>query len=98
MIISFFSRILFAAYFLEAGFILIVAPWSGFWEHNFFAATAPSLRPWLENPFVRGAVSGLGGITAVAGLWELGALLARRRPAAGAPEEPSDRTRWNPER
>ena len=34
--ISFLTRILFAAYFLEAGLILVVAPWSGFWDRNLF--------------------------------------------------------------
>ncbi len=98
MIISFFTRVLFAAYFLEAGFILIVAPWSAFWDRNFFAANAPALRPWIDNPYVRGAVSGLGGITAVAGLWELGGLIARRRAARPpSPQDQSDRARWNPD-
>jgi hypothetical protein len=98
VIIAFFTRVLFAAYFLEAGFILIVAPWSGFWDRNFFAASAPALRPWLESPFVRGAVSGIGGITAIAGLAELGGLLARRRSGqTAAPEQPTDSGRWHPD-
>jgi hypothetical protein len=98
VIIAFFTRVLFAAYFLEAGFILIVAPWSGFWDRNFFAASAPALRPWLESPFVRGAVSGIGGITAIAGFAELGGLLARRRSGQQAPpEQPTDSGRWHPD-
>jgi hypothetical protein len=83
VIISFFTRVLFAAYFLEAGFILVVAPWSGFWERNFFAASAPALQPWLDNAYVRGGVSGIGAITALAGLAELGGLLASRRGRRG---------------
>lgn len=80
MIISLFTRLLFAAYFLEAGLILIVAPWSGFWDRNFFAASVPALEGVLASPFARGAVSGIGAITAIAGLSELGAVfLARRR-------------------
>ncbi len=79
MTISFFTRVLFAAYFLEAGFILVVAPWSAFWERNFFAASAPALQPLLENAFVRGAVSGIGAVTALAGLAELGGLIGTRR-------------------
>lgn len=96
MIISFFTRVLFAAYFLEAGFILVVAPWSGFWDQNFFAASAPALQPWLHSPFVRGAVSGIGGITAIAGLAELGGLLALRRPRQPmGPRQPTESGRWN---
>ncbi len=56
-----------------------MAPWSGFWDRNFFAQT-PALSSWLSNPFVRGAVSGVGVITASAGLAELaGAFGLRRR-------------------
>ncbi len=42
--ISFLTRILFAAYFLEAGLILIVAPWSGFWDRNLFLYRFPRFR------------------------------------------------------
>jgi len=82
MIISFFTRILFAVYFLEAGLILIVAPWSGFWDRNFFASSLPILAPVLANPYLRGGVSGVGAITALAGLAEIGGVLAARRPPA----------------
>ena len=99
MIISFFTRVLFAAYFLEAGFILVVAPWSGFWDRNFFAVNAPALQPWLDSPFVRGAVSGIGGITAIAGLAELGGLLALRKPRQSTPPgQPTEGGRWTPDR
>ena len=72
--ISLLTRVLFAAYFLEAGLVLIVAPWSGFWERNFFAGTVPGLASAASSPFFRGAVSGIGAITAIAGLAELGAI------------------------
>lgn len=99
MIISFFTRVLFAAYFLEAGFILVVAPWSGFWERNFFAASAPALQPWVESPFVRGAVSGIGGVTALAGLAELGSLLSLRRSGRQPPaDQAADDDPWKPDR
>jgi len=99
VIISFFTRVLFAAYFLEAGFILVVAPWSGFWERNFFAASAPALQPWVDSPFVRGAVSGIGGVTALAGLAELGGILSLRRSGAPPPaDQPTDGGPWTPDR
>lgn len=94
MTISFFTRVLFAAYFLEAGFILVVAPWSAFWDRNFFAASAPALQPLLDNPFVRGAVSGIGAVTALAGLAELGGLIgSRRRRQESVPEDGGSWTR-----
>ena len=74
-----FSRLVFAAYFLEAGFILAAAPWSTVWEHNRFAELWPALHAAMESPYVRGAVSGVGVITACAGLAELGGVIASRR-------------------
>jgi len=80
LIISIISRILFAAYFLEAGFVLIVAPWrTAFWDRNFFIERLPLLESLLRNVFVRGAVSGIGGLTALAGLAELAGIFATRR-------------------
>lgn len=76
--ISFLARILFAAYFLEAGLILIVAPWSALWDRNFFTSYYPPLQQLLASPFARGAVSGIGAITAAAGLAELGGIVMSR--------------------
>jgi hypothetical protein len=74
----FISRLLFAAYFLEVGLILIAAPWSQFWDRNFFAKHLPMLEGFFANLFVRGAVSGIGGITALAGLAELAGIFGPR--------------------
>jgi hypothetical protein len=82
-----FSRLLFAAYFLEAGFILVVAPWSAFWDHNRFAMARPVLEAFLDSAYARGAVTGVGVVTALAGLSELGSVIAakarRRDPGHG---------------
>ena len=80
------SRLLFAAYFLEAGFILVVAPWSGFWENNRFARAQPALESFVKSPYARGAVTGVGVITAMAGLAELGALIMSK----GRPPSPME--------
>ena len=83
---------MFAAYFLEAGFILAVAPWSPFWDHNRFAATRPALEAFLNSPYARGAVTGVGVITALAGLAEIGSLIlakTRRRDAGPDPSSPA---------
>ena len=58
--------------------MLIVAPWSGFWDRNFFAQL-PGVSTWLSSNFVRGAVTGVGLITAIAGLAELGGAFGRGR-------------------
>ena len=44
----------------ELGVLLMILPWSAFWERNFFLNSYPALIPILLNPFLRGAVSGLG--------------------------------------
>lgn len=55
--------------------MLIVAPWKvGFWERNFFVEHLPMLESVVQNVFVRGAVSGVGAVTALAGLADLGGL------------------------
>lgn len=83
--ISFFTRLLFAAYFLEAGLILVIAPWTEFWNVNAFFGGHPSLQDALSSPFVRGGVSGIGAITTLAGLAELAtAIAARNRDDAPA--------------
>ena len=80
---------LFSAYFLEAGLILIVAPWSAFWDRNSLAAAVPVLREVAASPFARGAVSGLGLVTLLGGLAELGAAFAARRDAPNVPSRPT---------
>jgi hypothetical protein len=81
------TRILFAAYFIESGLVLIVAPWSAFWDRNFFGARLPVLGWLLSNLFVRGAVSGIGAVTTLAGLAELASLFSAKRPKEPAIED-----------
>lgn len=56
-----------------------MAPWSAFWDRNFFATRVPLLGWFLSNLFVRGAVSGIGGVTALAGVAELAGIFGSRR-------------------
>lgn len=60
------------------GLLLIVLPWSAFWERNYFAETWPALQPLLTNNFVRGAVTGLGLVNLFAGFTDLAHLFATR--------------------
>jgi hypothetical protein len=69
---------LFIAFFFEIGFALLVVPWSGFWDRNYFAEALPPIHAFITNNFVRGAVSGLGLINIVAGLGEIIAVLIAR--------------------
>ena len=78
-------RLLYVAFFLEVGLLLVVLPWSGFWERNYFAMTWPALRELLTNNFVRGAVTGLGLVNLYAGFADLAIVFA------GRPAHPSTR-------
>ena len=80
---------MFAAYFLEAGFILTVAPWSAMWEHNRFVEQRPSLEHFVQSPYARGGVTGVGVITALAGLGELGSIFAARSRRGGDTTPPA---------
>ena len=69
-------RLLFMAFFVEVGLLLIVLPWLPYWDRNYFVSIWPPLRPVLVNDFVRGAVSGLGLLNLVAGFSELAPVFA----------------------
>ena len=69
----------------------MVAPWSAVWEHNRFAEARPALGAFLNSPYARVAVTGVGVITALAGLVELGSLIlskARRRDPGPGQAQP----------
>jgi hypothetical protein len=55
-----FLRILILLFWLELGLVLLLVPWSDFWEINFFLYQYPALALLVKNAFFRGAVSGLG--------------------------------------
>jgi len=55
-----FLRIVLVFSCFELGVLLMILPWSAFWERNFFLQRYPEMIPLLLSPFVRGAVTGLG--------------------------------------
>lgn len=80
-------------YFLEAGLLLLVAPWTPFWERNYFVGLLPSVRPFALNPYVRGAISGIGLVCLAAAVAELLGLWGRRvlsLPGGGDGSVPAD--------
>lgn len=87
--IHFVTRLLVAAYLVEAGIILIVGPWTPPWDRNYFAQLLPWLGELMASEFVRGAVSGVGLITIIAGLRELTAAFMSRGPS-DLEDAPSD--------
>jgi hypothetical protein len=44
------------------GVLLVLIPWLGYWDHNYFLDNYPGLIPFLLHPSVRGAVTGLGAL------------------------------------
>jgi hypothetical protein len=79
-------RLVFVAFFIEVGLLLIVLPWSAFWEQNYFARVSPILHPIFLNHFVRGGVTGLGFVNLVAGVFELMSMFA----VGDSPDTPLD--------
>lgn len=81
------KRLILIAYFLEVGLLLLLVPWSVFWERNYFAVSLPMLQDVLRNNYLRGAVSGLGLVNLLMGFSDLASLLWARRSM-----EPTEQT------
>ncbi len=85
--------LLLAAFFLEVGFILLVVPWSSYWDRNFFALSWPPLQALVTSNYVRGAVSGLGVVNVLAAVGEIADIFSGRAATPSAPpaaEPPPD--------
>ena len=57
-----FLQVLLALDVFLLGVLLIMVPWLGYWDHNFFLDKYPGLIPFLLHPSMRGAVTGLGAL------------------------------------
>ncbi len=53
-------RVVLLLLWLELGLMLILVPWSDMWDINYFLYQYPALGLIMKNPYLRGAVSGLG--------------------------------------
>jgi hypothetical protein len=69
-----------------SGLWLLLSPWTVLWDQNLFARIVPALGLMMANPFVRGAVTGVGVVTVVAGIRELFGVFVPR----ATPEPPPD--------
>ena len=81
-------QLLFVAYLVEAGLILLIVPWSGLWERNAFLQMAAT---WIvdiaRSGWFRGAVSGIGLLLVGAGLAEAVSIRMPSRPSPSAPPD-----------
>lgn len=95
------GSLLFAIFCFEMGVFLVLFPWFGRWEFNYFAWIGPGSASALDlaqqwrslwvNPYFRGAVSGLGLINIYIALGEVFRLRRFASPESGeeAPVPPN---------
>jgi len=85
-------QLLFAACFFEAGILLVVLPWTVFWDRNYWFDALPALHAMVQSPYLRGAVSGLGFLNVGIGVVEIAEMLGARLDAGREPKlaPPSD--------
>jgi len=68
--------VLYILVFFELGAVLIVSPWNTFWSDNLFLAylvqhlNAPGLLVIMNSSSIRLAVTGLGIVNVLLGIWE----------------------------
>ena len=71
----------FAIFAFEIGLCLVFFPWTErTWDINYFQTAAPALRNFWEDPYFRGAISGLGLVNIYIALFEVGRLMRRASP------------------
>jgi hypothetical protein len=66
------------------GILLVILPWSTFWERNLLLDLVPIVHDVSRSAFVRGAVSGLGIVNIVVGV----SLLVEAWHLRGGPTSP----------
>jgi hypothetical protein len=54
------GALLLANFCFVIGVVLAVFPWLDWWEANYFSGFSPAWRQIWLNPYLRGAVSGIG--------------------------------------
>jgi hypothetical protein len=53
-------RVVLLMLWLELGIILILVPWSRYWDSNYFVYRYPALGLIVNSSYFRGTMSGLG--------------------------------------
>jgi hypothetical protein len=65
-------NICFAIFAFEIGIFLVIFPWmDDVWKMNSFQSAFPALRNIWEDPYFRGALTGLGLLNVYVAFWEL---------------------------
>ena len=76
------TRLVLVMFFIEVGLVLTLAPWSAYWDRNYFAETLPLVHALMTNNFVRGAVTGLGLVNIGAAIADLVGIFLNRKSAS----------------
>ena len=78
------------AVLLESGLLLVLIPWTAFWDRNYFVEWSPSVGAFLTSNYTRGAVTGLGLLNVWAALAELGDAFLGKNPPSDLNSPQSD--------
>ncbi len=73
------SQILFILYCVEAGTILLLAPWGAVWDRFVVQMPSADLRNLLLHPLLRSLISAFGLVHLIWGAHDLDLLLAQWR-------------------
>src|ERR1035438_8095096 len=65
------AAVLLVTFCIEIGFFLLIFPWTDHWDSNYFGDVVPFLRPYWDNLYLRGAISGVGVVNLYIALLEL---------------------------
>ena len=65
------AAVLLITFCLEIGLFLLIFPWTEYWDTNYFVSLTQQWRQYLDNMYVRGAVSGLGVVNLYISLVEV---------------------------
>jgi hypothetical protein len=71
-------RICFAIFTFEVGLFLLVFPWRDSWTFNYFQGSNQWLEYVWDNPYFRGAFSGLGLVNIYLAILELLRIFRRK--------------------
>lgn len=81
---------LITVYFVEVGMVLVVAPWTMFWDRNYFVESFPFLEAILTSHVVRGGVTGVGLVSLGAALVDVTVAIRRLVTLWLSPAPPDD--------
>jgi len=68
----------FAIFTFEIGLFLVVFPWVDTWDFNYFQDLFPALENIWDDPYFRGALTGLGFVNIYVAILEVVKVLRRR--------------------